>query len=361
MFTTNNEKVYFMKKIGLGIQDFAELKEKNFIYVDKTESLHQLIDEGKYYFLSRPRRFGKSLLVSTLKELFEGNKKLFEGCWNYDQWNWDDQYTVLKIDFTSVQYQELGLKKALDHYLTKLATVQGVQLESEVYSGKFLELIEKLGEKKPVVILIDEYDKPIIDDLERSKTKQADDNREILKTLYAGVKNLDRYIRFLFVTGISKFSKVSIFSDLNHLRDITLSKNFARIVGYTEEEVREYYKHYLKQLALEFELSEDEIMKRVAFWYNGYSWDGKTFLFNPYSVINLFIEREFKNYWFESGTPTFLINKLKDSDKRINSSINKLVKESAFNKYDIETVNTTALMFQTGYLTIKEFNRDKNQ
>ena len=350
-----------MKKLGLGIQDLSEFKERDLIYVDKTEIIYKLIDDGKYYFISRPRRFGKSLLVNTIQDIFSGNKLLFEGCAIYDKWNWKKKYPVVKISFAEISYRENGLKKALEIYLSKEAKSHGIELEAESYGAQFLELIQKLGAKTPLVLLIDEYDKPIIDYLEKADYNQALENKEILKTLYAGVKDQDKYLRFFFITGVSKFSKVSIFSDLNHLTDITLSGHFTDIVGYSEAEIKKYYAPYLKALADKFGQNEAGIMKKIAQWYDGYSWNGETFVFNPYSIISLFYEQEFKNFWFETGTPTFLIKKLKDDDKKINQSINKLVKESAFNKYDIDNINISAIMFQTGYLTIKKFNRDEGK
>ena len=350
-----------MKKIGLGIQDLSEFKNRNLIYVDKTEIIHRLIEDGKYYFLSRPRRFGKSLLVNTIKELFECNKELFEDTWIYDKWDWDNKHPVININFTEISYKTQGLEASLERYLDKLGRLKNITYESLDYSDKFLELIQKLGKEKPVVILIDEYDKPIIDYLEKETFKKAEENKEILKTFYTGVKEQDRYIRFFMLTGVSKFSRVSIFSDLNHLRDITLSRNYSNIIGYSSEEIKKYYPEYLKILADDFKKPIDEITDAIQNWYNGYSWDGKTFLYNPFSVLSLFAEREFKNYWFKTGTPTFLVKTIKESGKKINESINKMVDENIFDKYDIDNLNITAIMFQTGYLTIKSYDRNKNR
>lgn len=350
-----------IKKIGLGIQNFSEFKEKNLIYVDKTKNIYSMIDRGKYYFLSRPRRFGKSLLVNTMEELFAGNKKLFQHYWIYDKWNWSETNTVIKISFTEVSYRKHGLEEALEMYLEKLGRIHSVQFETPSYATRFLELIEKLGTKKRVVILIDEYDKPIIDYLENGEIKQAQENREILKTFYSGVKDQDRFIRFLFITGVSKFSRVSIFSDLNHLSDITMHDDYSTIVGYSEIEMKKYYNDYLKKVTNKLKISEQQLLQKIKEWYNGYSWDGINFLYNPYSLLNLFDAKAFKNFWFETGTPTFLIKKLKESGTEINRSINKLVNESSFNKYDIDNINITAIMFQTGYLTIKNVNHDENR
>ncbi|RWX51744.1 PD-(D/E)XK nuclease superfamily protein [Candidatus Electrothrix marina] len=349
-----------MKKLGLGVQEFSKFKKNNLIYVDKTELIHRLIDDGSYYFLSRPRRFGKSLLVSTMEELFSGNKESFEHCWIYDQWDWEKKYPVITLSFSKIAYQEQGLKKALERLLCREAAKHGIQLESTNYSDQFLELIETLGNKIPVVVLIDEYDKPIIDYLEQSQLGQAQENRKILKTLYAGIKDQDRYLRFFFMTGVSKFSKVSIFSDLNHLTDITISRHFSGISGYTKAEIQQFYPDYLTALSREFACSEAEIMEDVTQWYNGYSWDGRTFVFNPYSIISLFFHQMFKNFWFETGSPTFLIKKIKEADTKIHEPINREVNENTFIKYDIDHLNTTAIMFQAGYLTIKDADWRKN-
>ncbi len=328
---------------------------------DKTEGICKLINDGKYYFLSRPRRFGKSLLVDTIKELFYGNKALFEGCWAYDQWDWQKKHPVIKLSFAEISYREQGLEEALNRCLLEQAEQHGVQLKSLSYGERFLELIKTLGQEIPVAVLIDEYDKPIIDYLEKTEFDQALKNREILKTLYAGVKDQDRYLRFFFLTGVSKFSRVSIFSDLNHLTDITMNSKFAALTGYTADEIQRYYGEYLSPVAEKNKLSLQELLPKIKKWYNGYSWDGETFVYNPYSILNLFYAEVFKNYWFETGTPTFLIKKWKETNYKPGQSIDKLVKESAFNKYDVDNINITAILFQTGYLTIKEVDYEQNR
>jgi len=343
-----------MKKLSIGIQTFSEFKKNNLVYVDKTEIIHKLITDGKYYFLSRPRRFGKSLMLDTISDLFKGKKEAFENLWVYDKWDFTEKFHVVKISFTAMSYPELGLKKAIDLTMDDLGKDFGIKFIQPEYSGKFIELIKTLGKERPVVILIDEYDKPIVDYLEREKLPQADENRKILKHFYSGIKDLDQYIRFFMITGVSKFSQVSIFSDLNHLKDITTSSDFATIVGYSEDEIKIFYKDYLKILCKELELSEEEALSEIKKWYNGYSWDGKTFLHNPFSVINLFSDRSFKNYWFETGTPTFLIDQIKEAKENFADLNNQQVATNSFNKFDITDLDPAALMFQTGYLTIKE-------
>jgi len=350
-----------MKKLGLGIQELSEFKERNLIYVDKTEIINKLITTGKYYFLSRPRRFGKSLLVNTLEEIYSGNKELFKDTWIYNNWNFEKNNPVIKISFTKVDYVELGLKKAIDEYVLKLANKFNISLNSSTYSGKFLELIEKLGKDKQVVILIDEYDKPIIDFLEKDELKIAEENRKILKNFYSGIKDMDGFVKFFFVTGVSKFSQVSIFSDLNHLEDITIDENFSTIAGYTKKEILSFYKSYINNLKTKYQIEENELLDKIKEWYNGYSWDGINFVYNPFSIINLFKKNDFGNYWFETGTPSFLVKKIKETKNSFSDIDKPKINKSSFNKFDIDNVNATAIMFQTGYLTIKEYDREKNK
>ena len=350
-----------MKKLGLGIQELSKFRRDNLIYVDKTALVRKLVQDGTYYFFSRPRRFGKSLLVNTLQELFSGKRELFEDCRIAGQWNWEQRHPVIKLSFAEMSYRTQGLEKALERALEEQAARHGIRLQSPVYDQQFLELIRTLGGETPAVVLIDEYDKPIIDYLEQSAFQQARKNREILKTLYSGVKDQDKYLRFFFITGVSKFSKVSMFSDLNHLTDITLHGDFALLTGYTEEEIRTYYGEYLEAAAERLKLSQAVLFEKIKEWYNGYSWDGEHFVCNPYSVLSFFYEKAFKNYWFETGTPEFLISRLKATGQRLHRSVSKLVDESAFNKYDIDHLNTTAILFQTGYLTIKEADYTENR
>lgn len=218
-----------------------------------------------------------------------------------------------------------------------------------------------MGESKPVVVLIDEYDRPIIDYFEESEFETAQANRKILKNFYAGIKDLDRYIRFFFVTGVSKFSKVSIFSDLNHLTDITIHDDYAGLLGYKQEEIEVHYSAYLKKAANKLGLTHSELLEKIKEWYDGYSWDGHQFVYNPYSVLSFLNAKSFKNYWFETGTPTFLINQLKSTGSKIGNPIARFIPESEFNKYDIDNINIGAIMFQTGYLSIKDIQQDQNR
>ncbi|MCB1194194.1 MAG: ATP-binding protein [Leptospiraceae bacterium] len=340
-----------MKKLGIGIQSFPKLLNENCVYVDKTEHIYELITQGSNYFFSRPRRFGKSLLVSTLSEIFSGNKELFQEFWIYDKIDWK-AYPLIHIDFSALDYKEQTLEDTLHKRLKKIANNFKIEFKTKSYSEKFEELIEILSQKEQVVILIDEYDKPIIDYLDY--IEQAEKNRGILKNFYSILKSQDKNIKFLFITGVSKFSKVSIFSDLNHLQDITTSKIFSNMLGYTEKELIIYFSNHIDRLAKEFELNKNELLEKIKHYYNGYSWDGKNFVYNPFSILNLFAEREFKNYWFATGTPTFLVEylrKLHTFPKDL-ETIN--VNDSFFNKFTLSNMDVYSLLFQTGYFTIKK-------
>jgi hypothetical protein len=334
-----------MKKLGIGISDFKELIQGNYIYVDKTEYIYKLINSGKYYFLSRPRRFGKSLLISTLEYLFKGEKKLFKGLYIEDKWNWDEVYPVIRIDFGDTQVRSgEELEKELKAIIIEIGKVYSYKYNEEYTINRNLRLlIEKIYEvsKKQMIILIDEYDKPILDNIE--KKKEVEKIREILKGFYTTLKGLDKYIRFMLITGVSKFSKVSLFSGLNQLEDISLNKDFGNICGYTQQELENFFKEYLQGLNL------DEIKE----WYNGYYFLQDT-LYNPFDILLYLKNREFRSYWYKTGTPTFLIKLIKQQKYDVTKLDNIILRENILEKFDLEEIRIEALMFQTGYLTIKE-------
>ncbi|PID26491.1 MAG: AAA family ATPase [Candidatus Cloacimonadota bacterium] len=348
-----------MKKLGLGIQELSELRKHNRVYVDKTKIIKNLIENEKYCFLSRPRRFGKSLLVNTMDELFSGNKDLFKDTWIYDKWNFEESFPVIKIALTNLDYENNHLGDEISEVLDRIAGKNKIELKSETYKKKFQELIIALSKKNPVAILIDEYDKPIIDYITDIKT--AEKNREILKQFYSVVKDLDKHIKLLFITGVSKFSRVSFFSELNNLTDITIGENYSNIVGYTEKEIEDNYGEYLESIQNKFHVDRKKVMDLIKLWYNGYSWDGETFVYNPYSVISFLNDREFKNFWFKSGTATFLIKKIKENGINI-KNYDKMIKvpETSLDSYEIDNIDITVLLFQAGYLTIKEKIVDTN-
>ena len=343
------------QKLALGSQEFSEVIGNNCIYVDKTENIYQLVTGGKYFFLSRPRRFGKSLLANTIKELFLGNKKLFKGLWIENKWDWEKTYPVIKISFSNIDHVKLGLEQAIDLQLTKIAKSYGIHLKMNSNATKFQELIEELAKEAQVAIVIDEYDKPIIDYMD--KIPQAEENRDILKNFYSILKDSDKYLKFLFITGVSKFSQISIFSDLNNLIDITLNRNYSQIVGWSKEEIAKYFPDYLKEIAEEYKEIYPDIMLEIKKWYNGYSWDGKTSVYNPVSLMNFFEQGIFKNYWFATGTPTFLM-KLVEKEQKNAFDIEKVyISTEILDKYDFSNIHFESLLFQTGYLTIKEYDK----
>jgi hypothetical protein len=344
-----------MQKLPIGIQSFDKLRENNFLYIDKTKEIHRLITEGGVYFLSRPRRFGKSLLVSTLEAIFKGKKELFEGLYIFDHWDWSQQHPVIRLDFGGLSYaSEEELKLSLGNFLDLSAKKYHLSLSDSPVSDKLGELIEKLHQStgQKVVILVDEYDKPIIDHLKRLEIAEA--NREILQNFYQILKAADEHLRFIFLTGVSKFSKISIFSGLNNLRDITMSDEFATICGYTQTELEFYFDERIEQLAQKEQLSRVELLEKIKFWYNGYSWDSVTSVYNPFSTLLLFTEKQFSGYWFATGTPTFLVNLIKERNDVKVLLEPVLMQSSGFDSFDYRTLDTKLLSFQTGYLTVKK-------
>ena len=337
------------EKLPVGIQSFYEIRKNDWLYVDKTEDIFRLTEMGKYYFLSRPRRFGKSLTLSTIKELFQGRKDLFEGLWIENRWKWEEIYPVIHIGFSSLGYKELGLEKALIIALKAIASQFGLKLEKEGLSQLFGELIKKLSGKNRVVLLIDEYDKPMIDYLD--DFPQARANQQILKTFYSIIKDADIYIKFLMITGVSKFSKVSIFSELNNLEDITIDRRFTTLVGISQQELEDNFEAHLSDSQELLNMNRKILLSHIKEWYNGYSWDGKTFVYNPFSLLNFFQKSAFHNFWFSTGTPTFLVKLLKNRHDIKLANIE--VDQSVFESYDIDNLDTLPLLFQTGYSTIK--------
>jgi len=344
-----------MKGLPTGMQYFKEIIENNYLYVDKTEFVHKMVSTGKYYFLSRPRRFGKTLLVSTLEELFKGNKDLFKDLYIYDKWDWNNTYSIIHIDFSNISHESSEkLENSLNDFINAKARKNDIKLHNSELTNRFSELIEELAIKynKKVVVLIDEYDKAIIkhlDDIELAKS-----NRNILSSFYQALKGNDAYLRFVFLTGVSKFSKTSIFSELNNLYDLTFSSSFSDICGYTQVELENYFKEYIESFARGNNVSNEYALKIIKDWYNGYSWDGLNSLYNPYSILLLFKNKAFDNYWFESGSPTFLIDLIINDTNNINTfldSENKVI--GSFPSFNLDNINLNTVLLQTGYLTIK--------
>ena len=333
------------RKLPIGIQTFRKMREENCYYVDKTAYMRQLMDEGSHFFLSRPRRFGKSLFLDTLKELFEGNAPLFEGLDIHDHWDWSIRYPVVRIDFSNGDYGVPGhLQANVMEQLTAIERRAGIVGESATAPGRFAFLIEALHERagQRVVVLIDEYDKPILDALEDPEIARA--NRNFLRGLYATIKFADAHIKFAFLTGVSKFSKVSLFSGLNNLIDITLEPRYSALCGYTDADLDAVFAPELPGL------DRDEIRR----WYNGYNWLGNERVYNPFDVLLLFLRRRFGAYWFETATPTFLIETLVTRGVGSLALDNMLGNDELLSAFDIDHMATEALLFQTGYLTIHQ-------
>ncbi len=334
-----------MRKLPIGIQSFEKLRTNDYVYIDKTEIAYRLAKDNGYYFLSRPRRFGKSLFVDTLKCLFEGRKELFNGLYIYDRWDWNTKYPVIHIDFTlNKSDKKEELKSFIENKLKAIAEKNGIILSTNVYNQIFEELIVKLSGKNKIVLLIDEYDKPILDNIE--KPEIATEMREILKGFYQVIKGCDEYVRFVFLTGVSKFSKVSLFSGLNNLMDITVHRDYATICGYTQSDVeREFY-----------EYMEGVDKERMKLWYNGYGWLGER-VYNPFDVLLFFSNhKEYRNYWFETGSPAFLL-KLFQKNRYFIPDIDRIrADDSLLSSFDVDNINPATLLFQTGYLTIDRYD-----
>jgi hypothetical protein len=315
-----------------------------------------------FYFLSRPRRFGKTLLVSTFKALFESKKELFKGLWiENSDWPWQP-HPVVQIDFNGIKASEAKLlERSLSLELDRIAKSHDLALTADLLANKFVELCLAMHAKyrQEIVVLIDEYDKPIITHLGHGEAglQAAKQNRAVLKEFFGVLKQAEvsAVLRFVFITGVSKFSQVSIFSDLNNLEDLSTHADYAELLGYTEDELANYFKGYIARLARENGLSEESCWGDLKTWYNGYRFSRKdTKVYNPFSVLNVLKSRSFKNYWFESGTPSMLVNLIKEKNYPILDLENLQVRETTFSTYDLENLKLDALLFQTGYVTIHD-------
>ena len=333
-----------MKKLPIGISTFSEIIESDAYYVDKSRYVRQLFDSGKYFFLSRPRRFGKSLFVDTLKSAFEGQRELFKGLYLDNHWKWEDTYPVISISFGGGRFSDIQhLNDSIEEILSANAHHVGVELTGLTINGRFRNLITSISQKfgKKVVILVDEYDKPILDHIENPS--HAETLRDGLKNFYSVIKDNDRYLRFCFITGVSKFSKVSIFSDLNNLRDISLDPRFGAICGYTQHELEEIFADLLAGVDL-------LAMKN---WYNGYHFLGKEKVYNPFDVLLFFESEQYGNYWFESATPSFLIKLLHQKKVYIPDLSHIEIDQGLLSGFDLSNLLPEAVLFQSGYLTIQ--------
>ena len=363
----------FSRKIPIGIQSFEDLRRKNFLYVDKTLYAFKLANLGKVYFLSRPRRFGKSLFLSTLKAYFLGQKELFKGLYiekaeekraeieKNEAWG---EYPVFYLDFNVGRYDLDGaLAESLDYFLKKEEKIYRLKNEGDSFGKRFQSLIETAYNKtgKQAVILVDEYDKPLLQTMGVNEVLN-EEYRNTLKAFYSVIKTCDQYIRFAFLTGVTKFSKVSIFSDLNNLQDISMLNDYAEICGLTQAEIEKTFKPEIERLAKNTKNSYDKMLEELKKRYDGYKFSvlGES-VYNPFSILNTFNSGELKNYWFATGTPTFLVNYLKAAHYNIPDLDGKVeLDESMLNEYRADAKDPIPILFQSGYLTIKEYIEEVN-
>ncbi len=338
------------RKLPIGIQTFREIREDGCYYVDKTPHAARLADEGKHYFLSRPRRFGKSLFLDTLKELFEGSEALFRGLYVHARWDWSVRRPVLRLSFGGGDFKQPDyLEEDVTDQLEALEERMGVRSHpTRPPPVRFRRLIEASSERagQRAVVLVDEYDKPVLDALDAPDIARA--NRDFLRGLYGTIKDCDAHLRFSFFTGVSKFSRVSLFSGLNNLEDITLEPIYSAVCGYTEADLEAVFAPELPGLDRD----------RIRRWYNGYNWLGEENLYNPFDILLLFRKRRFDAHWFGTGTPRFLIDTL--LGRRIDTPAldGMVASDDLLSAFDVDHMATEALLFQTGYLTIKEVTED---
>ena len=353
--------IVFGRKLPIGIQTFEKIRRGGYLYVDKTELVWQLASSSVPNFLSRPRRFGKSLLLSTFESYFEGKKELFEGLAIEkleERW---EKYPVLHLDLNAEKYDTPeSLNAILSYQLTQWEAIYGKGEDETTLSNRFKGVIQRAYEKtgKGVVVLVDEYDKPLLQAIHNEELLES--YRVMLKAFYGVLKSNDRYLRFVFLTGVTKFSQVSVFSDLNQLNDISMSKAYATICGLTKQELHDNFAPELEALAEENDQTFDEVMETMTQQYDGYHFHQKgEGMYNPFSVLNAFDKQEFGSYWFQTGTPTFLVKSLQKADYDLRTLMDGVeASASTFTEYRAEENNPIPLIYQSGYLTIKGFDKE---
>ncbi|MBQ7529506.1 AAA family ATPase [bacterium] len=348
-----------MQKLPIGIQSFKKLRRENYLYVDKTDRLVSLISKGEKYFLSRPRRFGKSLTLSTLEAMFAGKAELFRGLaaedWVKEQSK--DPSPVLRIDMSglgNINTPERFNEAIIDE-LKNIAEDYEVEVrESYSCESFFKSLIRTLSKVKgPVVVLIDEYDKLILDSI--NDLEKAEEMRKVLRSFYTTIKSCDEYLRFVFITGISRFSKMGVFSAMNNLEDISLDESYGDIVGYTQLELEDNFSEWIEFASLKMNIEREKLLDRLEDYYDGFSFDGKVKLYNPFSIMQCLKKGEFNNYWYESGSPSFIVEYMKTHQiKAPDEYRHKVVKNDFVNSAEIERADPCSFLFQSGYLTIEK-------
>ncbi len=354
-----------IRKLPIGVQSFEKMREGGFIYVDKTRYVHELVMYSGQYFLSRPRRFGKSLFLSTLKAYWQGRKELFEGLeiaeLEKDNEGAFETYPVFYFDFNGQNYQAAALEDVLDGMLLKWEKIYGCEKEG-LLSDRFKRLLEAAREKtgKKCVVLVDEYDKPLLEVLENNELEEQ--NKAVFKGFFGTLKSYDEYLQFVFITGVTKFSKVSIFSDLNQLKDISLVEKYSGICGLTEEEIRNNFQPEMQGMAVKHQTSEEKCLKELAGMYDGYHfYPGAVGIYNPFSVLNAMDSGDLSAFWFSTGTPTFLVRRLKNMhfDVRQFAGQEIYAEEYVLTDYRADNPDIVPLLYQTGYLTITGYDREE--
>lgn len=352
-----------MRKLPIGIQTFEKLREGNYLYVDKTALVYQIAFTSVPYFLSRPRRFGKSLLLSTFESYFQGRKDLFEGLTIEKLETKWEQYPVFHLDLNAEKYDSKeALERVLSRSLSLWEDKWGKDAAEDTLASRFAGGLRRTYERsgKQVVVLVDEYDKPLLQAI--LDEALLDEYRRILKAFYGVLKSADRYLRFVFLTGVTKFAQVSVFSDLNQLNDISMKPAYATVCGITKDELVKTFTPEIAALGKKNEFTFEETVHRLASLYDGYHFEESAEgVFNPFSLLNVFDGCKFDNYWFQTGTPTYLVDLLKQSDYDLRLLIDGVeVQASAFSEYRAEARNPLPMIYQSGYLTIKGYDKEVN-
>lgn len=347
------------KTYPIGIQNFESLRNDNYFYVDKTKLIYQLARSGRYYFLSRPRRFGKSLLISTLEAYFEGKKELFKGLAieNLEK-DWI-KYPILHLDLNIEKYNSPdSLDKILNDKLEYWESIYGTRPSETSFSLRFAGIVRRAYEQtgQRVAILVDEYDKPMLQSIGNEELQRS--FRDTLKPFYGVLKSMDGCIKFALLTGITKFGKISVFSDLNNLNDISMDERYIEICGITEKEIHENLEDELHELARRQKMTYDEVCKELKECYDGYHFvEDSIGLYNPFSLLNTFDKMKFGSYWFETGTPTYLIELLKQNHYSLQRIAHEETDADVLNSIDSASQNPVPVIYQSGYLTIKGYDR----
>jgi hypothetical protein len=344
-------------KYPLGIQTFSQIRQENYLYLDKTALIHDLICSGKAYFLSRPRRFGKSLLISTFDSLFCGKRDLFDGL-QISTSDYDFAvYPVIKLEFAKDEFATAdNLREYIDNATVRFASQYGIELSGSSYNQRFDELVTKLHQTtgKTVVLLIDEYDKPILNNLSKVILPEI---KQVVNAFYSVIKSLDEHLKFVFITGVSKFAKVSVFSGMNNLTDISMDRRYTTLCGVSQQELQSNFATAIEQLASEEKLDKSQMLAKLKYWYNGYRFHHRgPSVYNPYSLLSLFEHHEFKSYWFATATPTFLIELIKTRQFNLGELVDLEVDDLFFAATEPEQMTPEPVLLQTGYLTIADYN-----